>query len=175
MNYLTSHDDGSPFDKDRKRTYEAGTKLLLAPGISQIYYGDETARPLKIAGAEGDANLRSNMNWDDIATNSETKKILKHWQKLGQFRANHPAIGAGIHQMLSKSPYYFSRTLTKDGFTDKVVIGLDLKTGQKVVNVHGVFNEGDRIRDAYSGATMPVINGKVSLNSAYDIVLLEKK
>ena len=57
MNYLTSHDDGSPFDKDRKRTYEAGTKLLLTPGISQVYYGDETARTLTVPGAEGDAHF----------------------------------------------------------------------------------------------------------------------
>src|SRR5699024_423177 len=66
MNYLTSHDDGSPFDKERKKTFEAGTKLLLTPGISQIYYGDESARTLTVAGAEGDANLRSNMNWNDL-------------------------------------------------------------------------------------------------------------
>jgi len=30
MNYLTSHDDGSPFDKDRKRTYESATKLRFS-------------------------------------------------------------------------------------------------------------------------------------------------
>jgi alpha-amylase len=73
MNYATSHDDGWPFDKERKRTYETATKLLLAPGISQIYYGDETGRKLIVAGAEGDANLRSNMNWEDIKNNPETQ------------------------------------------------------------------------------------------------------
>lgn len=174
LNYLSSHDDGWPFDKDRKRTYEAGTKLLLAPGISQVYYGDETARPLVVAGAEGDANLRSNMNWNDVANNPETRALLKHYQKLGKFRANHPAVGAGVHKMISKSPYWFSRTYTNGTYTDKVVIGLDLKTGSKIVDVTGIFKEGDRIRDAYSGATMPVINGKVSLGSGYPVVLLEK-
>lgn len=174
MNYLTSHDDGSPFDKDRKRTYEAGTKLLLAPGISQVYYGDETARTLTIAGADGDANLRSNMNWNDVENNSATQKLAKHYQKLGKFRANHPAVGAGVHQMISNQPYYFSRILTKGQFTDKVIIGLDVKEQLKEVNVAGVFAEGTQLRDFYSGASMPVINGKVSFSSNSPIILLEK-
>ncbi|MBQ0741033.1 alpha-amylase, partial [Aquimarina celericrescens] len=36
-NYISSHDDNSPFDKSRTKTYESATKLLLSPGISQIY------------------------------------------------------------------------------------------------------------------------------------------
>lgn len=174
MNYLTSHDDGSPFDKDRKRTYEAGTKLLLAPGISQVYYGDETARTLTVAGADGDATLRSNMNWSDVQANSSTQNLLYHYQKLGKFRANHPAVGAGVHQMISNQPYYFSRILTKGNFIDKVIIGLDVKEQLKEVNVAGVFADGTQLRDFYSGASMPVINGKVSFSSNSPIVLLEK-
>ena len=174
MNYLTSHDDGSPFDKDRKRTYEAGTKLLLSPGISQVYYGDETARTLTVSGAEGDANLRSNMNWSEVENNPITLQLLTHYQKLGKFRANHPAVGAGVHQMISNKPYYFSRILTKGNFTDKVIIGLDIKEKLKEVNVAGVFAEGDQVRDFYSAATMPVIKGKVSFSSNSNIVLLEK-
>ena len=170
MNYLTSHDDGSPFDKNRKRTYEAATKLLLAPGISQIYYGDESARTLTVSGAEGDANLRSNMNWSDVKYNSGTRKLLEHYQKLGKFRANHPAIGAGVHQMISANPYWFTRTFN----TDKVLIGLDLKAGMKEVDVTGIFENGTKLRDAYSGQTIKVENGKASLNSEFSIVLFEK-
>jgi len=103
MNYISSHDDGEPYDINRERTYESATKLLLTPGISQIYYGDETARPLNIEGTKGDATLRSNMNWDSITT-EETKALLSHWQKLGTFRKNHPSIGAGKHKMISESP-----------------------------------------------------------------------
>ena len=171
MNYISSHDDGWPFDKERKRTYESATKLLLAPGISQVYYGDETARKLTVNGAEGDANLRSNMNWNDVKNNPETQKLLAHWQKLGQFRRNHVAIGAGKHQMISNSPYWFSRTYKED----QVVIGLDLPKGTKEVNVSGIWQDGTRVKDAYSGATMPVINGIVSLTNDQTIVLLEKK
>lgn len=170
MNYATSHDDGSPFDKDRKRTYETATKLLLTPGISQIYYGDETGRKLTVPSAEGDAHLRSNMNWEDIKNNPETQKLLEHWQKLGQFRRNHPAVGAGSHKMISNSPYWFTRTYNND----KVIIGLDLPSGTKEVNVTGIFENGIRVKDAYSGATMPVIDGKISLTNNNSTVLLEK-
>lgn len=170
MNYISSHDDSWPFDKKREKTIEAGTKLLLSPGISQIYYGDETGRSLIVAGAEGDANLRSNMNWDEMTISKSPQYVLTHYQKLGKFRANHPAIGAGKHQMISAKPYWFSRTYGND----KVVVGLDLPAGTKEVNVSGIWENGTRIRDAYSGASMPVINGKVSLGSAYTVVLLER-
>ncbi len=170
MNYLTSHDDGSPFDKNRKRTYEAATKLLLAPGISQIYYGDESARTLTVSGAEGDANLRSNMNWSDVKYNSGTQKLLEHYQKLGKFRANHPAIGAGVHQMISSNPYWFTRAFN----TDKVLIGLDLKAGMKEIDVAGIFENGTKLRDAYSGQIVKVENGKAGVNSEFSIVLFEK-
>ena len=170
MNYTASHDDGSPFDKDRKKTYEAGTKILLAPGISQVYYGDETARTLTVAGAEGDANLRSNMNWNDVKNNPGTQKLLQHYQKLGKFRANHPAVGAGIHNMISQSPYWFTRTYG----TDKVLVGLDLSYGLKEISVANIFADGTKLRDAYSGKTTTVKNGKAAIDTGFGIVLFEK-
>ena len=81
LNYLTSHDDGSPFDAKRIKNKETATKLLLSPGQSQVYYGDESARSLIIEGTEGDATLRSFMNWDEIKSNSNTQSSLLHWQK----------------------------------------------------------------------------------------------
>ncbi|AZI66297.1 alpha-amlyase [Kaistella daneshvariae] len=176
MNYLTSHDDGSPFDKERKKTFEAGTKLLLTPGISQIYYGDESARTLTVAGAEGDANLRSNMNWNDLQSNAATQKLEEHYQKLGKFRANHPAVGAGVHKNLANNPqYWFTRSFTKDNFTDKVVIGLDLPKGEKLVNLTGIYPAGTKLRDAYSGKTTIVSkDNSAKITSDFTIVLFEK-
>lgn len=171
MNYATSHDDGWPFDKERKKTFETGTKLLLAPGISQVYYGDETARPLIISGAEGDANLRSNMNWKDLKNNPETQKLYAHYAKLGKFRANHPAVGAGIHQKISENPYWFTRTYK----TDLVLIGLDLNSGIKQISVANIFPDGTQLRDAYSGKSTTVSNGKVSIDTEFGIVLFERK
>lgn len=175
MNYVSSHDDSSPFDPKREKSIESATKLLLAPGISQIYYGDETARSLVVEGTQGDATLRSNMNWNDIKTNLETQKVLLYWQKLGDFRKNHPAIGAGIHQEITASPYVFSRTFTNGDFTDNVVIGLDLPKGQKEISVGTIFKDGTKLHDTYSGKKVVVLNGKIIIDTEFDIVLLEKK
>ena len=172
LNYMTSHDDGQPFDKEREMPYKTATMLLLTPGTSQVYYGDETARDLTIEGTVGDATLRSFMNWEAIQ-NEETQNILSHWQKLGQFRANHPAIGAGQHQLISddENGLVFSRTW-KD---DKIVAGLNLPIGEKIISVSSVFNDGETVIDTYSNTEIKVENGNVSLVSKYDIVLLEKK
>lgn len=176
LNYLSSHDDGSPFDKMRQKPYESATKLLLTPGASQIYYGDETARSLNIEGAQGDATLRSFMNWEELAEDPAKQKILQHWQKLGSFRNNHPAVGAGRHKTLGKKPFYtFSRVYQKNGFIDKVVVALDAPKGQKQITVNGVFDDGTKLVDAYSGKETSVKNGIVSLSSEFDIVLLEQK
>ncbi len=175
LNYVSSHDDGSPFDPKREKTIEAGTKLLLAPGISQVYYGDETARSLVIEGAKGDATLRSFMNWNDIKTNTETQKTLLHWQKLGQFRRNHPAVGAGIHKQISTAEsYVFARLYTKDNYTDAVIIGLDFPKGKKEIYVDSLFSNGTKLKDAYSGKTTVVVDGKISIDTEFGILLLEK-
>ena len=174
MNYTTSHDDGWPFDKKRERTYEAGTKLLLAPGIAQVYYGDESARNLDIAGAQGDATLRLFMNWEELKTDTSKKELLLHYQKLGQFRANHPAVGAGIHKQLSAAPYVFSRSFAKENYTDAVVVGLDLSVGPKEISVGTIFAEGTKVKDTYSGNVSIVSDGKVAIDSPFSIILLEK-
>ncbi|WP_372936529.1 alpha-amylase family glycosyl hydrolase [Seonamhaeicola sp.] len=172
LNYLSSHDDHDPFDAKREKPFETANKLLLAPGTSQIYYGDELARVLLVEGASGDANLRSFMNWEAQESNSE---ILKHWQKLGQFRNNHPAVGAGKHQMLSSNPFVFSRSFSKKDYHDKVVVGLNLPKGKKIINVSSVFQNGENLHEAYSNQDLKVKNGKVSVNSEFSIVLLETK
>ena len=168
LNYLSSHDDGSPFDPNRTKSMESATKLLLAPGQVQIYYGDESARPLTV-NASGDAKLRSFMNWED-QQKPATSSILNHWKKLGQFRRDHPSIGAGKHTMLNNKPYVFSRTY----MDDKVVVGLDLDKKTKIISCAGVFEDGEELRDAYSGKIAKVAKGFVVIDSDASLVLLEK-
>ena len=179
MNYVSSHDDGGPFDKERGRAIEAGTKLLLCPGQAQVYYGDESARSLTIAGTQGDATLRSFMNWEEIAGGTsrngvKVTDVLAHWQKLGQFRKAHPAVGAGVHTMLSAKPYIFQRIYSKNGYTDAVVVGLDMPAGRKELPVKGLFPDGAVLRDYYSGQQVTVVKGKASFVSSFSIVLLGK-
>ena len=173
VNYLTSHDDIDSFDKERKNPYHAANVLLLTPGASQIYYGDESARNLTIEGAQGDATLRSFMNWGELDSIPLNQKILGYWQKLGQFRNEHPAIGAGKHQRLSKSPYVFGRTYLNGEFKDKVVVGLKLPKGKKYLWVKGFFGDGTKLHDAFSETEVTVENGKVFLENDLDIALLE--
>lgn len=171
LNYMTSHDDGEPFDKEREMPYKTATMLLLTPGTSQVYYGDESVRDLTIAGTVGDATLRSFMNWDAINKNEDTKKVLRHWQKLGQFKANHMAVGAGKHQLISdKNGLVFSRILKED----KLVIAINLLEKDIDINVSTVFKNGQKLRDFYSDQEVEVRGGKVKLTSIYRIVLLEK-
>ncbi|WP_292946837.1 alpha-amylase family glycosyl hydrolase [Olleya sp. UBA1516] len=171
LNYLTSHDDGQPFDKNREKTYETATRLLLSPGTSQVYYGDESARDLTIEGTIGDATLRSNMNWEEL---SHQQDLLIHWQKLGQFRRNHPSVGAGKHTMLSNTPYLFSRRYTKGDFKDDVIIGLDMPKGKQTITVSSVFKNGTTVKDFYSGETFTVSNGTITIVADANIILLEK-
>ena len=175
MNYLSSHDDGAPFDKEREKSFESATKLILSPGTSQVYYGDESARSLVIEGTIGDATLRSTMNWDAISTNEQTKEVLNHWRKLGVFRANHPSVGAGIHKMISKEPYLFQRVYAVENYRDAVVVGLDLPIGSKELKVSSIFKDDTVLRDAYSGIDSTVKDGVVNLDTPFNIVLLEKK
>ena len=180
MNYLSSHDDGGPFDKHREKSLEAGTKLLLSPGASQVYYGDESCRPLDIPGTRGDANLRSRMNWEEIVSNEMRNgvavgTVLEHYQKLGVFRRDHPAVGAGIHQMISRKPYFFSRIYEGEGYSDRIVAGLELEPGRQSIDVGAVFPDGTALRDYYSGARLTVKDGKAELDTAFDIVLLGKE
>lgn len=173
LNYLSSHDDGAPFDQDRSQAYRAANVLLLTPGASQIYYGDESSRPLLAEGAVGDANLRTFMNWSDLDSLAETKQVLEHWRKLGTFRARHLSIGAGKHKQLSSQPYVFSRTYASDDYRDKVVVGLDLPKGKKTLSVKGFFGDGTRLFDAYSGQEVTVGRGRVVFDSPFTVALLE--
>ena len=175
LNYVSSHDDGSPYDLNRTDPLGAGTRLLLAPGGAQIYYGDELARPLRVAGAEGDANLRSFMNWSDLEGGGRTIDILRHWRKLGQFRRAHPAVGAGVHRRLQVQPYLFSRTLEADGRVDRVLVAMDQGEGAKNIPVSGVFRDGTELLDGYSGVRGTVRNGRISLTTAFGLVLLSER
>ncbi len=177
LNYLCSHDDGSPFDKNREKPFEAGTKLLLCPGASQVYYGDETSRSLVVEGTVGDATLRSFMNWNELEQNAvingfAVKDILVHWQKLGKFRKEHPSVGAGVHKMISEKPYYFTRSYQKSDFKDIVLVGLNLNKGKKEIDVQGIYKDGTVLKDYYSNKLAEVKEGKISIETNFDIVLL---
>ena len=164
LSYISSHDTEL---FDRQRLDMAGAALLLAPGGVQIFYGDESARA---AGPAPMSDLqqatRSDMNWNSI-----DHALLAHWRKLGNFRARHVALARGAHQMLADTPYVFSRVDAASG--DRVVVAWNV-TGPQQLPVAGVFADGERVRDAYSGQTAMVRNGRVTID-AQRWVLLERQ
>lgn len=167
VNYIASHDDGEPFDRQRELPLEAGTRLLLSPGAAQIYYGDELARPLMVADAQGDAHLRSFMNWEDL----DNSEVFNHWSRLGQFRKAHPAIGAGVHKTLSDSPFIFTRSYEKNHIKDKVLVALEI---DRPINVTGEYQDGTVLYDAYGDTTYTVANGEVPISEKTNVLLLSE-
>ena len=109
LSYLSSHDTRL----FREAGQQGAELLLLAPGAVQIFYGDETDRPFGPTGSDPLQGTRSDMNWQDVK--GKAALTLAHWQTLGQFRARHPAIGAGkqttVHQARG---YSFNRVLGGD-------------------------------------------------------------
>jgi alpha-amylase len=162
LNYLSSHDT-KLFDRDK--LVEGGAALLLAPGGVQIYYGDESARPMgPVPNTDPQQATRSDMNW-----NALDAKLLSHWRKLGTFRARHQALARGEHKQLGTAPYTFSRVDALSG--DKVVVAMEA-TGEVTLPVGGVFPDGQKLRDAYTGRAAIVEKGGVKL-LAERYVLLE--
>lgn len=90
---------------------------------------------------------------------------------MGQFRANHPAVGAGKHSVISEvNGLIFSRIYNND----KVIIGINMIENSINIDVSSIFNNGDLLKDTYSNQELVVENGKVNFISEFSIVLLEK-
>ena len=110
-------------------------------------------------------STRSDYQWGANATQ------LTHWQKLGKFRRDNVAVGAGSQTDLSNNTY--GRIYSKNGITNKVVIKIN-GTGSSDVNVAGVFADGTNVRNAYDGVTGVVSGGKVNFTFNNSVILVEE-
>ena len=173
LTYLASHDTVLiPGDR-----IFAGSFLLMCPGGIQIYYGDETSRPydenpkaMKDLGAGH--QTRKFMNWDSM-----DKATLAHWQKVGQFRNNHLAVGAGAHTTISDydstTGLTFARTYQKGDIDDKVIVTLFATPNTDItIDTTGIFSEGTEITNFYDGTTCKVSGNKVTFNSGANGTIL---
>ena len=163
LSYISSHDTRL-FGRDS--LIEAGTRLLLAPGAVQVFYGDETARPKGPVISDIQQQSRSPMNWDAIDPN-----VLEHWQILGQFRHRHRAVGAGMHQRLVNTQYAFARSY-KDADMEDHVIVVTGASGRTTLNVSRIFPDDLWLRDAYTGRSATVSYGIVTFNAHPNGVIL---
>ncbi|MFU0881100.1 alpha-amylase [Kluyvera cryocrescens] len=113
LSYLSSHDTRL----FRENGSHAAELLLLTPGTVQIFYGDESNRPFGPTGSDPLQGTRSQMNWQDIA--GKSAETVGHWQKLGQFRARHSAVGMGKQTTLSLPQGY---GFVRENGQDKVMV-----------------------------------------------------
>ncbi len=77
--------------------------------------------------------------------------------------------------MVSSEPYVFSRAYTHEEYSDKVLVGLDLEKGEKSLKVPDIFEEGSELYDYYSGNSVRVEKGQVTVDSEFEIVLLGQR
>lgn len=173
LSFMSSHDETLTRGDENTMLYNAAAFLLL-PGGVQIFYGDETNRPLYPGvafdgyGGSGHA-LRSDMNWNDM-----DKTLLAQWQKVGQFRNKHVSIGAGSNVKLSAtSGVAFGRTYDKNGVTDQAaaVIGCN-KNSSVTVDVSTLWEDGSYIINTYDNSSSVVTDGKVTFNSGVNGTIL---
>lgn len=173
LSFMSSHDETLTRGDENTMLYNAAAFLLL-PGAVQIFYGDETNRPLYSGvafdgyGGSGHA-LRSDMNW-----NSMDKTLLAQWQKVGQFRDKHVSIGGGSNVKLSATNgVAFGRTYDKYGVTDQAaaVIGCN-KNSSVTVDVSALWKDGSYVINAYDNSSSVVTNGKVTFNSGVNGTIL---
>ncbi len=170
LTYLSSHDTSLC----RTNLIYQGSAFQLLPGGIQIFYGDETNRPLSTDryARSKDHAVRTDMNWDSIDNN-----VLEHWQKVGTFRNNHISVGAGSHTTLTAtSGAAFVREYNKDGVSDKIAacIGADANT-DVTITLNGAFADGTVLRNTYDNTSATVSDGKVTFNSgANGTILLEE-
>lgn len=144
LTYVSSHDTRLCRASNQS---EVGTMLTLLPGGVQIYYGDETSRPLAYTGC-GDTDMmtRGDFNWSAAA--GET---AKHWGKVGTFRKFNPAVGAGTGSATK-------RTYSGPAGESKVAIGISGAS----VDVKDLFTDGTTVYNWYDGSSATVSGGKVA-------------
>ena len=166
LTYISSHDSNLA----RGDLIYQGSAFQLLPGAIQIFYGDETNRPT-VAGMGFDGHggsghsLRSDMNWT-----TADQSILKHWQKVGKFRSNHVAVGAGDHQQISAysadTGYTFSRSYDNGEMSDGIIAVISAPANKTIdVSVSSMWGNGVTLTNAYDGTTAVVQGGKARFNS----------
>lgn len=151
-----------------------GSAFTLLPGGIQIYYGEESGRGLA-SGVDFDGNggaghsLRSDMNWDSM-----NEATLAHWQKVGTFRNNHIAVGAGDNaQVTSTAGSAFTRVYNKNNILDKVAFVIDAGSNRDVtIDVSSIWEDGQDVVNTYDDSSATVTNGKVTFNSGANGTIL---
>lgn len=162
FNYLNNS-----YNRDAKmdNMINCATTFLLSPGVAQVFYGDETRRPLSDAQYNVDSAqaFRSDMNWNSIDST-----LLAHYQKLGTIRKANPVIGTGKQRIID------THTCVRYNDTDTLVIRLAVEGGE-TIQLGGAFANGTTVTELYTGQTATVTNGTVRFERIENKVAIIKQ
>lgn len=139
-------------DADMSNMVDCATTLILSPGVSQIFYGDETGRKLSDArfNVDSDQAFRSDMDWADIDSLQ-----LSHFRRLGKIRNAHPAIGKGRQTTID------THTCYRQYGDDKIIIRVKPSPGSPI-KVAPYFPDGSTLTELYTGQTATITNGTIT-------------
>lgn len=171
---VQTHKDWHPFnylnnsyhrDADMSNMIDCATTLLLAPGVAQVYYGDETGRKLSDARLNVDSNqaFRSDMDWNDI-----DESLLSHFQRLGQIRRSNPVVGTGRQRTID------THTCLRYNDTDSLLIILK-PMPERAISIDGIYPDGTTLTELYTGQTAIVRDGTVKFPAYTNNVALIRK
>lgn len=140
-------------DADTARMDACATALLLAPGVAQVFYGDETGRRLSDArfNVDSDQAFRSDMNWADVDS-----ALLAHFRTLGRIRRDNPVIATGRQRTLD------IHTCLRYSDADTILICLKPVAG-RATNVAPAFPDGTTLVELYTRTPLTVRSGSVIL------------
>lgn len=152
-------------DADMDNMADCATTFLLSPGVAQIFYGDETRRKLSDArfNVDSDQAFRSDMDWNEVDS-----ALLEHFQRLGRIRRENPVIGTGRQRTLD------THTALRYNDRDSILIRLRPEDGESI-NLYGIFEDGDTLKELYTGRTGTVCDGRISLPVYRNHIALFKK
>ena len=153
-------------EADMENMIDCATTFLLAPGVAQIFYGDETGRELSDArfNVDSDQAFRSDMDWGNI-----DNELLTHYQRLGNIRKAHPAVGMGRQSVIDV--HTCVRALDGDTVLIRVAPVDNLP-----IDVTGYFSDGERLIELYSRQEAVVNNHSVSFHGYQNkIAIITKK
>lgn len=160
---VAAHPDWHPFsylnnsyhrDANMERMEDCAIALLMAPGVAQVFYGDETRRPLSDArfNVDSDQAFRSDMNWESADT-----ALTAHFSRLCHIRRAHPAIGMGRQTTIDV------HTCVRTLGDDTVVIAVAVEPWRRVP-VADTFADGTVVTELYTGKQFTVADGHVALS-----------
>lgn len=152
-------------DADMDNMIDCATTFMLAPGVAQIFYGDETGRKLSDARLNVDSAqaFRSDMNWNDIDST-----LLLHYRRLGQIRRSNPVIGTGRQHTVD------THTCIRYNATDTMLIRLCPVDGQPI-RVDDIYDDGTQVLELYTGQSATVKNHSITLPEYKNNVAIIKK